>query len=226
MRAPVNIQPPANEPELVARARAIAGRRIGDVAGELGIDAPRTLERHKGFVGELLERALGATAGSRDEPDFPKLGVELKSIPVDRRGKPRESTFVCTMPLSEIADLEWGDSRVARKLSRVLFMPVESDRELMVGARRIGAPVLWTPSPEQTEALARDWADLAGLVGAGEVERITAHLGVHLQVRPKAAHSRIRTSAPGGEDGILSINPRGFYLRATFTQTILTRAFS
>lgn len=217
------IRPPATEPELVARARAIAGRRIGDVAGELGIDAPRTLKKHKGFVGDLLEKALGASAGSRDEPDFPKLGIELKSIPVDESGKPRESTFVCTMPLDEIADIEFSESRVARKLARVLFIPVESAPEIMVGARRIGGPILWTPTPEETEALKRDWNELAGLVGAGEVERITAHLGVHLQVRPKAAHSRVRTSAPGGEEGILSINPRGFYLRTSFTHTIIRR---
>ncbi len=226
MRAPVKIPPPASEPELVARARAIAGRRIGDVAGELGIDAPPTLKQHKGFVGGLLEKALGASAGSRDEPDFPELGVELKSIPVDTRGKPRESTFVCTMPLDAIAEIEWSESRVARKLARVLFVPVESDPEIRVGARRIGGPILWTPSPEESTALARDWEELAGLVGAGEVERITAHLGVHLQVRPKAANASVRTSAPGGDEGILSINPRGFYLRTSFTHAIITRALS
>jgi len=220
----VSIRPPETEADLVARARALGGRRIGDVAGELGIDAPRTLERHKGFVGQLLEKALGASAGSKDQPDFPALGVELKSLPVDVRGRPRESTFVCTMPLDAIADIEWEESRVARKLARVLFVPVEADPDLAVGARRIGGPILWVPSDAEVEALKRDWDHLAGLVGAGEIERITAHLGEVLQVRPKAAHSRVRTSAPGGEEGIVSVNPKGFYLRATFTEHIVARA--
>lgn len=209
---------------MVTRARALAGRRIGDVAGELGIDAPHTLDRHKGFVGNLLEKALGASAGSRDEPDFPDLGIELKTLPVDVDGRPRESTFVCSMPLAAIADLDWAESRVARKLAHVLFVPVESNPEIAVGARRIGGPILWRPNEEETEALRRDWDELAGLVGAGEIERITAHLGTHLQVRPKAAHSRVRTGAPGGPDGLVSVNPKGFYLRASFTGAIVMRA--
>jgi DNA mismatch repair protein MutH len=226
VRTPISVRPPTSEPALVAKARALAGRRIGDVAFDLGLEAPPTLARNKGFVGNLLECALGASAGSKDEPDFPGLGIELKSLPVDVRGKPRESTFVCTLPLRQIADISWEDSRVARKLARVLFVPVESDPDKPVGARRIGGPILWTANAAEMAALRADWDELAGLIGAGEIERVTAHLGKCLQVRPKAANSKVRTSAPGGEDGIVSVNPKGFYLRTSFTAQIVARALT
>ncbi|RLB54521.1 MAG: DNA mismatch repair endonuclease MutH [Deltaproteobacteria bacterium] len=216
--------PPESEAELFERARGLAGRSLGEVSAELGIACPDTLKRAKGFVGMLLERALGATAGSKDVPDFPDLGVELKSLPVDREGKPRESTFVCTMPLSDVAEMQWLGSRVQRKLARVLFVPVEATPEVAIAARRIGGPILWTASAEEEAALRRDWDELAGLVGAGHVESVTAHLGEYLQVRPKAAHSRVRTLAPGGDDGLVSVNPKGFYLRTKFTAAIVARA--
>ncbi len=216
--------PPESEAELFERARGLAGRSLGEVSAELGVACPDTLKRAKGFVGMLLERALGATAGSKDVPDFPDLGVELKSLPVDGQGKPRESTFVCTMPLSDVAEMQWMGSRVQRKLARVLFVPVEATPEVAIAARRIGGPILWTASVEEEAALRRDWDELAGLVGAGHVESVTAHLGEYLQVRPKAAHSKVRTLAPGGDDGLVSVNPKGFYLRTKFTAAIVAHA--
>jgi len=216
--------PPESEAELFERARALAGRSVGEVSAELGVACPDTLKRAKGFVGMLLERALGATAGSKDVPDFPDLGIELKSLPVDGEGKPRESTFVCTMPLSDVAEMQWRGSRVQRKLARVLFVPVEATPDVAIAARRIGGPILWTANVEEEAALRRDWDELAGLVGAGHVESVTAHLGEYLQVRPKAAHSKVRTLAPGGDDGLVSVNPKGFYLRTKFTAAIVARA--
>ena len=120
------VQPPRprSETELVIRARALAGRTIGEVAAELGLPCPLDLRRAKGFVGGLIERVLGADAGPRALPDFSALGVELKTLPVDAQGRPVESTFVCTIPLTEVANLEWEDSPVLRKLRRVLWVPV------------------------------------------------------------------------------------------------------
>ena len=56
--------------------------------------------RHaKGWAGQLIELYLGATAGSKQQQDFPTLGVELKTIPVSPDAKPLETTYVCITPL-------------------------------------------------------------------------------------------------------------------------------
>src|SRR5262249_39636744 len=93
---------PETQAELFARARALAGMTLGAIAEDHGVVAPSELLRAKGWAGQLLERALGASAASRAEPDFQRLGIELKTLPIDARGRPRESTFVCTIALSEI----------------------------------------------------------------------------------------------------------------------------
>ncbi|MBX3130138.1 MAG: DNA mismatch repair endonuclease MutH [Polyangiaceae bacterium] len=217
---------PGSEHELRARAEALAGGTLGELAASFGLLAPPDLRRAKGFVGELMERALGASAGSRAEPDFPELGVELKTLPVDPSGKPQESTFVCTIAPREIGDVEWEASLVRRKLARVLWVPVEGMRSVPVAQRRIGTALLWSPSPEDEAELRFDWEQLAGLIGRGQEDAITGHLGKWLQVRPKAAHSRSRRRSFDPEGSPTLSLPRGFYLRATFTARILQQHFA
>jgi DNA mismatch repair protein MutH len=214
-------QPPHSEQALLARARAIAGLTLGQLAAVAQISVPSELTRAKGWVGGLLERALGAQAGSRAVPDFEALGIELKTLPVSRAGKPVESTFVCTIELAEIGDMEWSASRVHHKLARVLWVPVEGERSIPIAERRIGTSFLWSPSPEQEALLRFDWEELVGLMGRGDVDRITGSLGRALQVRPKAADSRSRRIGFDADGVPFAVLPRGFYLRATFTEEIL-----
>jgi DNA mismatch repair protein MutH len=196
------------EAELLSRALALRGRPVG-AAGL----------RRKGMIGALVERALGATGGSAATWDFPELRVELKTIPVDARtGRPRESTFVCAVSLADADRAEWEGSWVRSKLSRVLWVPVIVDAD---GAGVIGEARLWSPTPEQDRVLAGDFEEIMGRAGAGDIEGITARIGRWLQLRPKAAHGRVRTLVPAAEGETVATVPRGFYLRALFTAAIL-----
>jgi DNA mismatch repair protein MutH len=207
------------------RARGLAGATLGELSSRLGRKVPVDFKRAKGFSGQLLEQALGADSASRAEPDFAALGVELKTLPVDRQGRPRESTFVCTIPLTEIGDVEWASSRVRRKLRRVLWIPIEAEPAVVIESRRIGVPLLWSLEPEDELALRVDWEELAGLIGRGELESITGHMGRFLQIRPKAANSRSRRHGLDEDGAIYAALPRGFYLRAAFTRRILERHY-
>ena len=80
----------ANETELFIRALALENVSVGDLAKELKIEVPKHSRNGKGFVGQLVEKALGADAGSTDSPDFTNLGIELKTIPIAPSGKPME----------------------------------------------------------------------------------------------------------------------------------------
>jgi DNA mismatch repair protein MutH len=213
--------PPTSAEALLARAHALAGLSLGELARRLERPVPPDLRRAKGWVGGLFEAALGATASSRAQPDFEQLGIELKTLPVTLAGMPLETTFVCTIPLADMALVEWKQSRVFRKLRRVLWMPVQGEREVPVEARRIGTALLWSPSPEEELDLRFDWEELAGMIGAGRVEDITGHLGRYLQVRPKAADSHARRRGTGADGATISTLPRGFYLRTAFTARIL-----
>lgn len=222
----MTVTPPATELELLTRAQALAGMTLAELAQRCELPVPPDLRRAKGFVGGLVERLLGASAGSRAVPDFPELEIELKTLPVDRAGAPLESTFVCTIPLVEIGDVEWAASRVRRKLAHVLWMPVQGDRDIPVGERRLGQPLMYRLTEEDEAQLRSDWEELAGLIGRGHVESLTGHLGRFLQIRPKAAHSRARRLGFDADGVPFAALPRGFYLRASFTGALLKRHFA
>jgi DNA mismatch repair protein MutH len=222
---PPGVSPPRDEAELLARACQLAGLTLRELGVRVSQPLPTDPRRAKGWIGLAVEKALGAHGASRAVPDFPDLGIELKTLPVDRRGRPRESTFVCTIDLSEICDTEWHESRVCRKLSRVLWVPVESELGAAFPARRLGQPLLWSPSHAEQEELRFDWEELSGMIGRGEIERVTGHLGKSLQVRPKAANSRARRRYRDDTGVAHRALPRGFYLRPSFTERLLRGAF-
>ncbi|MGE0336214.1 MAG: DNA mismatch repair endonuclease MutH [Gammaproteobacteria bacterium] len=206
---------------LLQRARALAGLRLRDVAETLGVPPPHQSRHAKGWSGALLEVALGADAGNRPEPDFTRLGVELKTIPIDARGVPRESTYVCRAPGGVRAGLRWEDSTVRCKLAHVLWLPIESSREPDPASRRIGWARLWQPTPAEDAVLRADWEELVDLLATGQRHAISAHLGRWLQLRPKGADAAERAPASDESGAPCPMPPRGFYLRATATRRIL-----
>jgi DNA mismatch repair protein MutH len=212
------LTPPRDEAELFARARALSGCPLDDLARTWGLRIDGAAVSTKGKIGELLERALGATGGPSATWDFPALRVELKTIPIDRRGVPRESTFVCAVSLLDAERAEWETSWVRAKLARVLWVPITTAPD---GSRRVGDALLWSPSEEQESILKGDFDDILGRIGAIGIEGMSARVGRWLQLRPKAAHGRVRTRAPGGDAGLIETVPRGFYLRARLTGAIL-----
>ena len=171
MAEPHRVPPPRSEAELLARADVLAGRTLGEVATELALPVPATTRRGKGWTGTVIEHALGANAGSLPEPDFRLISVELKTIPIGPNRRPLESTYVCTVPLAGDAAPSWQDSNVRRKLARVLWIPFEGDRGIPLPERRVGAALLWSPSPEEESALANDWETLMDRVVLGEGRR-------------------------------------------------------
>jgi DNA mismatch repair protein MutH len=217
------VAPPRSRDELRERAAALRGRTLDELARLVGRAAPRAGLHQKGKMGELLEAALGATGGAAARMDFPDLGVELKTLPTDERGRPRESTFVCAIRLDDAEHAEWETSWVREKLSCVLFVPLLRARR-GGAADVVGDPLLWSPSPDEEAVLRDDFEEIMGLVGVGRIEDVSAHLGRALQVRPKARDGSARTVAFGAEGERIATVPRGFYLRATFTASLLERA--
>ena len=218
------VAPPRSEAELLARAEELAGLSLGQLAERFAAQVPVDPRRAKGYAGRLLELALGADATSRSEPDFTRLGIELKTVPVDAAGLPLESTYLTLAPLRGLSGLDWTDSAVRRKLARMLWVPVEGTRGIPIATRRIGWPVLWSPTPDQEVALRQDWEELMLMLTTGQLASLDARQGRWLQIRPKAANGRALAAAHDETGAPAAGLPRGFYLRARFTAQILSVA--
>ncbi len=211
--------PPRSVGELQRRALLIAGRELAELAGWSGREVPRDLSREKGWMGSTVERALGVAPDVGAGPDLPHLGIEVKTIGLTDAGRPRESTWVCAAPMTVAELVPWARSPVRAKLAHVLWVPLLGGGP--PGGRRVGRPVLWRPSPAQEEVLVRDWDTLTGMLAEGEVHQWTAHHGVALQLRPKAARGSDTTWVTDAEGEWVRTMPLGFYLRTRFTAEVI-----
>lgn len=220
------INAPKNEQDLLNAATALAGLSLAQLACDNDLLVPDSLIRNKGWIGNLLEISLGAHAGSKPQQDFPDLGIELKTIPIDSRGKPLETTFVCVTPLVGINGLQWHNSNIANKLQKVLWVPILSEKSLAIGARIIGTPFLWQPSTLESQLLQQDWEEIMDMISMGHVEKINGKTGQVMQLRPKAANSKALTDAVGVDGNTIKTLPRGFYLKIPFTHRILQNHFN
>jgi len=214
---------PKNESELLQRAQTLAGMTLAEIAAQVGVVVPTSLAKEKGWIGLLLEQVLGASAGSKPEPDFPHLGIELKSLPINAQGKPLETTFVCVAPLTGLVGASWQTSHIRNKMARVLWVPVVSERHIPISERIVGTPFIWSPSHEEEQLLALDWQELTDMIVLGEVENISGKHGQVLQLRPKAANSQAKTQAFNRHGQPFQTLPRGFYLKTAFTQMLLNK---
>ena len=226
MNSAISINPPTTEKELLENTAQIIGLSLQQLANSLAIEVPANQLKAKGWVGELMEARLGATASSRPEPDFQNIGVELKTLPLDLHGKPKESTYVSTVPLRDNIGQTWEKSVIKLKLNRVLWVPVEADPAINLSQRRIGKSFIWSPNQEEENDLRADWQELIDMITMGELHKINARQGKYLQIRPKAANAKAlsRTSLQTGESGLTL--PRVFYLRPAFTRMLVDQYLS
>ena len=216
----MNISVPTNKKELMERASTLNGITTQQLANKLNKGIPNTLTHAKGWLGNLLEEYLGAEAASAAKPDFIDLGIELKTLPLNDKGKPKESTYVCVVQLEPSSLTSWKTSLVKHKLSEVLWIPYEAHKDIPISNRRIGTPFLWKPNQEQEKQLKQDWEEICDMIVLGELNNINSSMGNYLQIRPKAANAKSLTVNKNEFANKYTL-PRGFYLRSSFTETII-----
>lgn len=212
---------PKTETELLDYCYEIAGLSFAQLSLGLGLCMPTNPDQRKGWVGQAIELSLGADAFNKSLPDFQDLGIELKTLPLAKTGKPTESTFITSIPLLTIHQQDWHTSQCYAKLRRVLWIPVEGDTDIPYSHRRIGQGFLWSPNESQEAVLAADWNYLTLQITTGLLETLDAKSGDYLQVRPKAANGKSLCYGFDSQGNKVKTLPRGFYLRSSFTAQLL-----
>lgn len=216
--------PPQNMAELKARLDLIMGFTLGELAAPLRLRVPQSSVHSKGWAGEFVELLLGARAQNLPLPDFVNLGIELKTMPIDRNFEPLETTFLCHAPLYQVRGLNFEKSALAAKTAAMLFVFILAERGMPPAARRLIDYYLFVPSPAERAQIKADFDELMDLAAAGQTAQITARLGTIIQLRPKCADGSQLVPCVDEEGQISATRPRGFYLRRDFNKIICRRA--
>ncbi|PPI88449.1 DNA mismatch repair endonuclease MutH [Candidatus Pantoea edessiphila] len=213
---------PKNKITLFARAQALAGFTIGNLAANAGLEIPYNLKKDKGWIGRLIELYLGVDSKNKAEQDFAHLGIELKTIPIDSYGNPIEDTFVCSVPLINNIGITWETSNIQNKLSSILWIPIEGKKNIPLKMRRIATSLLWSPNITENTILRNDWEEIIEMIVLGKIDKIASYHGTFLKIKIKAANNKILTKAISDKGKIILTLPRGFYLKKSFTKIIIS----
>lgn len=203
---------------LLKKALSLEGLSFRQLAISLNCTIPETPVMRKGWAGQAIERYLGGNASTHAGPDFATLGIELKTLPVNTAGRHSESTFISTIPMLSLHQETWETSTCFAKLRQILWVPIEGKGPVAFSERRIGRAILWSPSLADQQILKQDWLELTNMILLGRLNELHAGFGRYLQVRPKAANGKVLRHAFDEEGSKQLTLPRGFYLRARFTE--------
>lgn len=209
---------------MVAQARLLEGRMARDVAmavQQTDYNAGPTAVGKTG-VGNLVEWFLGKPPNNSDEPDIPELGIEVKTIPLELRGKgvkslgPKEPTSLTMIDFARVAEQDWNEAYVRKKLQRILWVPYvhnyDDKRE-----HTFCEPFLWTPPEGDVPQLKEDYGVVRAVIREGRPHELSEQLSVVLAARRKGQKGSTTTYS-----GVRAPT-RAWALKSAYTGALLNR---
>jgi DNA mismatch repair protein MutH len=205
----------AFEQAVLTRLHALRGRRIDDVARELGV----SISRAKSGLAILVRRALGVYDDRARIKEFEHFGVEIKTAPVSADGKPYESMSFPRIDHMDIVHDDWDDSDLRSRLERLLIVPVIRDYKTQPKEEHVlGRAFFWSPTSEDISAIQAEWERFVDVIRLGQADRLpTAASTGYIHLRPKGRDGRDVEEAPGG----LRVVKRCFWLNSDYVRRII-----
>lgn len=221
LSSPLYFAAPENLDELEQRLNSIMGRSIAELAALAQVPLPYHNSMAKGFAGQLIEIFLGAHARNLPVPDFEKLRIELKTLPLNADLKPQESTFLCSANLGNDRFVPFNQSALYHKVKQILFVLLFAPSGAPMGIRHILGYFYFRPDAATLNLIETDYNEFFELVTSGRTNEIDGACGNIIQMRPKAATSKDVVPYRDATGHIRYTIPRGFYLRTEFTRNLV-----
>jgi DNA mismatch repair protein MutH len=207
----------ANEAEILAKAKELEGRTVGTIPGALLGAA--SAAAGKSEVGLAVERHFGIPPNASPLPDFPGAGIELKVVPMLRRGQElvvKERTVISLIDYHALMEETWATASVRKKLNVLLVyfehLPGRPKREFPIHLVH-----LWRPDDRTETFLQADWEQVFAKVRRGRAHELSESDGKVMGPCTKAATGATRRSQPfGGHPAI----PRAWALKPSFTMSL------
>lgn len=209
---------------LLMYAQGLNGYSVEEVSIALSESVPKKLTKNKGFIGSLLEKVLGSQAiNNKSCVDFPFLGIELKSIPINKLNYPVESTFICNVPLTRNTGLSWKSSYFYQKIKKILWVSVQGDKKILLKNRLFKKSFIWVPSTYEIGILKSDWEVLIDKIILGKIKEINSSDSSIIQIKNKYSKKSNVITFTNNYGHLTSIRPKAFYFKKSFTAYLLKK---
>jgi len=125
--------------EIERQGRRLIDRRVGELVDVLAGERQGTYT--KGSVGRYVETFFGLDANSEAGPDFAEAGVELKTVPLSRKGSgpwtAKERTFITAIDYTTIADQPFDGSPLDLKTRSTIYVFYEWRAEVPIAEFKV-----------------------------------------------------------------------------------------
>ena len=163
-----------NEDELMDYAKKLEGLRFSEISSLIGKLDESHRKHTKGVAAKVIETDyFGIPSNSSEAPDFENLGIELKVSPLRyierlKLYTTKERNVLKMVDYNEIADnKEWTQTKVQKKLNRVLFVLYVHDKTLNAWDWKVVKVLIWSPSNQQNKLIQKDYSIMRQNVLAG-----------------------------------------------------------
>lgn len=178
---------------IVNYANKLVGKTVEDLINSSKEDVQINI-KNKGSVGTLIEKYwFGIEPNSSPLPDFKKVGIELKIIPlIQQKNKiaVKERTKVCSINYNKLVDETWENSHAKEKLNKVLFIYYIYNKD-DIRKSKVSKIDLWKLSENNNELIIKtDWLKVQQKVIDGYAHNLSE------------SFSKVLSAARSGQGGI------------------------
>ena len=163
-----------DEDELMDYAKKLEGLRFSEISSLIGKLDEGHRKHTKGVAAKVIETDyFEIPSNSSEAPDFEKLGIELKVSPLRyierlKLYTTKERNVLKMVDYNDIANNEeWTQTKVQKKLNRVLFVLYVHDNSLNAWDWKVAKVFIWSPSNQQNKLIQNDYQIMRKNVLAG-----------------------------------------------------------
>ena len=206
-----------------------AGRLTGHTFVEIGVWDPEGEQRRKnkkGTFGQILEEGYFLIPNNNlEEPDFTKVGIELKTTPIKKlsgnKFTSKERLVLGQIDYMTINDLGFeGSFKKKNEKLLVVFYEWSQDEEFY--NYKIIKVVLWTYPQEDLRIIKEDWNVIAEMVREGLAHQLSERFTRYLGASPKGiGHGQDMRKQPRST---IRAKQRALSLKSTYVNKIFTEA--
>lgn len=168
-------------------AGRLTGRTLGDFVegGEILFEDVHT----KGRFGQRVEKEyFGIANNNFSEPDFPKVGLELKVTPMMKRGGALASKERLVLSIIDYNSVpETGFDTFLKKGSHILIIFYLWEEGVDMDSYRFLKCVDWRPTEEELRMIHEDWDVIERYIDEGKAHLLSERLTKYLAANTKGA---------------------------------------
>lgn len=206
---------PSDRESILSYAARLRGRTLRQLCD---IDAGAMNGANKGRLGQALEMYYFKYEPNSDqEPDFPEVGLELKTNPIKRLKNEdisaKERLVITMIDYCALVNEEWETSTVRKKLDDILLVSYLHDPEADILDYEFKYAAVQAVTDEDMAVIRADWETILAKVRAGRAHELSGSDTNYLEACTKGANAQsVRKQPFSGEPA----KQRAFALKASY----------